>query len=222
MRFKGCEKVLDVGSGTGNVISKTNANLRVATDLSPEMLLQLREKDQSVMLVAAAAECLPSPMAHSTSSPSTRHCTISPTCPRWRRCGEWCGRAGHSLLLDHEEAFHEGGWRATVYDAIRVPLSALAEVWYWRRPAAEPYSAYREVHWPYSGGLGPIDFFLTDGGHPDPDEIEAELTRRAWRPAATTTSFSHYRCRPTGSGRRTTHAAGSGSVTSPLRRDRRR
>jgi hypothetical protein len=33
------------------------------------------------------------------------------------------------------------------------------------------------VHWPYSEQFGPIDFWLTDGGRPDPGEIERELRR---------------------------------------------
>ncbi len=175
-RFQDCDKALDVGSGTGNVITKTNAKLRVATDLSPEMLLQLREKDRSVTLVAAMAESLPFPDGafDLVTTYSTLHHFAD-----WSALAEMRRvlRPGGTLLLDHEEAFQEGGRRGTVYAAIRVVLRAVAQGWYWRRPAAEPYLRYREVHWPYSDGLGPIDFFLTDGGYPDPAEIEAELTR---------------------------------------------
>jgi ubiquinone/menaquinone biosynthesis C-methylase UbiE len=176
VRFDGYDRVLDVGSGTGNVITKSNARFRVAADLSPEMMLRLRAKDPSVALVAALAEALPfrDGAFHLVTTYSTLH-----------HLADWSALAelrrvtapGGTLLLDHEEAFQERGWRAVVYRAIRLVLRGVALVWYWRRPAAEPYLAYREVHWPHSEGLGSIDFFLTDGGHPDPEEIEAELTR---------------------------------------------
>lgn len=175
-RFGDCQSALDVGSGTGNVITKSSARLRVATDLSPEMMHQLREKDRSVALVAAMAESLPFPDGafDLVTTYSTLHHLAD-----WSALAEMrrVTRPGGTMLLDHEEAFQERGWRGTAYWAIRTALRAVAHVWYWRRPAAAPFLPYREVHWPYSEGLGPIDFFLTDGGHPDPDEIEAELAR---------------------------------------------
>ena len=175
-RFQGCRKALDVGSGTGNVVTKTKATFRVATDLSPEMMLQLRDKDRFVRLVAATAESLP--FADGEFDLVTTYSTLHHFAD-WSALAEMRRviRPGGTLLLDHEEAFQERGWRAILYGAIRAVLRTVAQGWYWRRPAAEPYLAYRKVHWPYSDGLGPIDFFLTDGGHPDPDEIEAELTR---------------------------------------------
>jgi hypothetical protein len=96
-------------------------------------------------------------------------------------------RPGGTVVLDHEEAFQERGWRSAVYAVLRAALTVLARAWYWRRPEARPYLSYRRVHWPYSETLGPIDFALTDGGRPDPEEIEGELAR-----LGLTTSRRHY------------------------------
>lgn len=175
-RFAGCNAVLDVGSGTGNVITKVDAAVRVAADLSPAMMLQLRAKDPSVELVAAVAEALPFP--GETFDLVTTYSTLHHLAD-WSALAEMrrVTRPGGTVWLDHEEAFREGGWRAGVYAAMRLVLRGVAAAWYWRRPRARPYLAYRQVHWPYSAQLGPIDFLLTDGGHPDPDAIEAELSR---------------------------------------------
>jgi ubiquinone/menaquinone biosynthesis C-methylase UbiE len=175
-RYDGCARVLDVGAGTGNVVGKMRAAQRVAVDLSPEMLGELRAKDPDVVLVAGLADALP-----------FRDCSFDAvvTYSTLHHLADWSAlaemrrvtRPGGTVLLDHEEAFHEAGWRGAVYGAVRAALGALARGWYWRRPGARAYLPYRRVHWPYSAGLGPIDFALTDGGHPDPAEIEAELAR---------------------------------------------
>lgn len=46
---------------------------------------------------------------------------------------------------------------------------ALAPSW------GAPYRAYRSMWWPHSAGFEGIDFALTGGGQPDPDQIEAAL-----------------------------------------------
>lgn len=175
-RYDGCDRVLDVGAGTGNAVTKMRARRRVAVDLSPEMLLELRAKDPDVVLIGGLADALPfrDGAFDAVVTYSTLHHLAD-----WSPLGEMrrVTRPGGTVLLDHEEAFQERGWRAAVYTAIRAGLGALARAWYWRRPGAQRYQAYRRVHWPYSDGLGPIDFALTDGGHPDPAEIEAELGR---------------------------------------------
>jgi ubiquinone/menaquinone biosynthesis C-methylase UbiE len=173
-RFDGYARVLDVGAGTGNVITKSRARHRIAVDLSSDMLLRLRAKDPRVGVVVAVAEALPFPdgiFDLVTTYSTLHHLTDWSALSELRRVT----RPGGTVLLDHEEAFQEGGWRAPVYRAIRLGLAGLARTWYWRRPEARRYLPYRRVHWPYSEQLGPIDFRLTDGGHPDPDEIEAQL-----------------------------------------------
>jgi SAM-dependent methyltransferase len=174
-RFSVCDRVLDVGSGTGNVITKIPGPTRVALDLSPEMLGRLRAKDPGVGLVVALADTLPFRDAafDLVVTYSTLHHLAD-----WSALAEMrrVVRSGGIVRLDHEEAFQERGWRGLAYAGIRAGLQLMAAAWYWRRPAARPYLAYRRVHWPYSDGLGPIDFRLTDGGHPDPTQIERELT----------------------------------------------
>ena len=175
-RFDGCERVLDVGAGTGNLIAKSKARVRVAVDLSPHMLLQLRSKDPDVRPVVGIAESLPFPDGSFdlvTTYSTLHHLADWSALAEMRRVI----RPGGTMLLDHEEAFRERGWRGVGYAALRASLRAVARLWYWRRPAAAPFLAYRRVHWPYSDGLGPIDFFLTDGAHPDPEVIERELSR---------------------------------------------
>jgi ubiquinone/menaquinone biosynthesis C-methylase UbiE len=185
-RFDGRERVLDVGSGTGNAVTKVGAAHRVAVDLSPAMLRQLRPKDPDVVLVAGLADALPFRDASFdvVLTYSTLHHLAD-----WSALAEMrrVTRPGGTVWLDHEEAFQERGWRGAVYAAARLGLRALARGWYWRRPEAAPYLAYRRVHWPFSETLGPIDFALTDGGHPDPDVIEREL-----RHLGMTTRRRHY------------------------------
>lgn len=175
-RYAGAETVLDVGSGTGNVITKIAADVRVAFDLSPEMLRHAREKDPAVVLVTGLAEALPFPDGtfDLVATYSTLHHLAD-----WSALAEMyrVTRPGGRVLLDHEEAFRERGWRGVVYATVRRCLGALARSWYWRRPAARQYLPYREVHWPYSETLGPIDFTLTDGGQPDAGTIEGQLSR---------------------------------------------
>jgi SAM-dependent methyltransferase len=175
-----------VGAGTGNVITKSTARVRVAVDLSPDMLLRLRAKDPNVAIVAAIAEALPfrDGMFDLVTTYSTLHHLAD-----WSALADFrrVTRPGGTVLLDHEEAFRERGWRAAVYAVLRAALRTLAYLWYWRRRGAVPYRAYRRVHWPYSESLGPIDFFLTDGGRPDPDVIERELHRLGM-----TTRRNHY------------------------------
>jgi ubiquinone/menaquinone biosynthesis C-methylase UbiE len=175
-RYRGCRAVLDIGAGTGNAVTKLSAPRRVAVDLSPEMLSRLRANDPEVDLVVGLAEALPFTdetfdlvVTYST----LHHLTDWSALAEMRRVV----RSGGIVLLDHEEAFQEvGGWKAAVYAALRAVLQVVADAWYWRRPGAQSYLLYRRVHWPYSEKLGPIDFWLTDGGHPDPREIERELT----------------------------------------------
>jgi ubiquinone/menaquinone biosynthesis C-methylase UbiE len=175
-RYGDCGAVLDVGAGTGNVVTKVSARHRVAVDLSAEMLLRLREKDRAVHLVLAFAEALP--FADATFDLVVTYSTLHHLAD-WSPLAEMrrVTRPGGVVLLDHEEAFQERGWGGVVYAAIRTALALAGRTWYWRRPAARPYLGYRRVHWPYSEKLGPIDFCLTDGGHPDPEEIECELRR---------------------------------------------
>jgi ubiquinone/menaquinone biosynthesis C-methylase UbiE len=185
-RFDGCDGVLDVGAGTGNVVTKSGAAQRVAVDLSPSMLLELRAKDPSVRLVAGLAEGLPfrDGAFDVVLTYSTLHHLAD-----WTALSEMrrVTRPGGTLVLDHEEAFQERGWRGAVYAVLTTALTVLARGWYWRRPEARPYLAYRRVHWPYSETLGPIDFALTDGGQPDAEEIERALAQLGM-----TTSRRHY------------------------------
>lgn len=175
-RYADCRTVLDVGAGTGNVVAKLSAPRRVAVDVSLEMLKELRAKDPGVLLTVGLAEALPFRDAKFdlVVTYSTLHHLAD-----WSALAELrrVTRPGGVALLDHEEAFQEGGWRGGVYTALRLALRAVATAWYWRRPAARPFRPYRRVHWPYSAQLGDIDFSLTDGAHPDAGEIEEELTR---------------------------------------------
>jgi SAM-dependent methyltransferase len=174
-RYASAQRVLDVGAGTGNAITKLEAPVRVALDLSPEMLGVLGRRDPTVLRVVGVAEALPfvggafelvvmySTAHHlaETSSFTELHRVMA---------------AGGSLLVEHEEAFQRAGWRRLVYRALRWPLRAVAAAWYWWRPAARPYMPYRRVWWPYSDThLAAIDFALTDGGQPDADAIEVQL-----------------------------------------------
>lgn len=175
-RFSRYDRVLDVGSGTGNVITKISGPQRVAIDLSAEMLSRLRAKDSAVGLVVGLAEALPFRdaafdlvVAYST----LHHLADWSALAEMRRVI----RPGGVVRLDHEEAFQERGWRGLAYAGIRGGLRLVAAAWYWRRPGARAYLAYRRVHWPYSNELGRIDFWLTDGAHPDPTAIERELAR---------------------------------------------
>ena len=58
-RYDDLHRALDVGAGTGNVVTKVHAHVRVAVDLSHEMLERSRPKDPDVRLVVALAEALP-------------------------------------------------------------------------------------------------------------------------------------------------------------------
>jgi SAM-dependent methyltransferase len=175
LKYAGCQRVLDVGSGTGNLVTKVRAAHRVALDLSPEMLARAGEKDPSLHLVVGVAEALPfaSGSFDLVATYSTLHHLADSSA-----LVEMCrvARPGGSVLLEHEEAFRERGWRGAAYAVLRAGLR-LVGVWYWRRPAAQAFAAYRRVHWPYSEAFGDIDFTLTDGGEPDPEVVEAELRR---------------------------------------------
>jgi SAM-dependent methyltransferase len=173
-RYHAARDVLDVGAGTGNVVSKTSAQRRVALDLSPEMLLGMRDKDPAVFLVAGVGEHLPfrdqSFDLVVTYSVMHHLCDLT-VLGEMRRVT----RAGGTVLVDHEEAFQEHGLRGLVYSLMRMSMRGAAAAWYWRRPSARPFLVYRHVHWPHSVELGPIDFNLTDGGKPDAAEIETYL-----------------------------------------------
>ncbi len=175
-RYGSCGAVLDVGAGTGNVVTKVSGVHRVAVDLSAEMLHRTQAKDRAIHLVVALAETLPFGDAKFdlVVTYSTLHHLAD-----WSPLAEMrrVTKPGGVVLLDHEEAFQERGWRGVVYAGIRGTLRFVGGAWFWRRPAARPYLGYRRIHWPYSDKLGPIDFWLTDGGHPDPTEIEHELRR---------------------------------------------
>jgi SAM-dependent methyltransferase len=165
--------VLDVAAGTGNVIMKMRAEQRVAIDLSSEMLLQLRAHDRAVPVVAGLAEALPfadGAFDLVVMYSAVHHLAdLSPLAELWR-----VTRPGGVVLLDHEEAFQENGWKRTVYTSVQAALRGLAAVWYWRQPAAAAFARYRRTYWPYSDRLA-VDFFLTDGGDPDPLVVEREL-----------------------------------------------
>lgn len=176
-RYSSAQRVLDVGAGTGNVVTKLGAPVRVALDLSPEMLGQLQHADPDVACVVGLAEALPFPdsafdvvVIYST----VHHLADETAFAELRRVL----RPGGKLLIEHEEAFQRGGWRAGLYGVMGWHLRTLAAVWYWRRPAADCFAAYRQVCWPYSDTvLRDVDFVLTDGGHPNPVAVEAELAR---------------------------------------------
>jgi ubiquinone/menaquinone biosynthesis C-methylase UbiE len=175
LRYAGCERVLDVGAGTGNLVTKLHSACRVAVDPSPEMLARLADKEPAVQLVVGVAESLPFPdeMFDLVATYSTLHHLAD-----WSALADMCRvtRRGGFLLLEHEEAFRETGWRAAAYAVLQAGLRLVGR-WYWRRPGARRFEAYRQVHWPYSESLGEIDFALTDGGQPDADVVEAELRR---------------------------------------------
>jgi ubiquinone/menaquinone biosynthesis C-methylase UbiE len=177
-RYAG-RRSLDVAAGTGNVVTKLRGGLRVALDLSPEMLAVLRRADPGVHAVVGLAEALPfrDGAFDSTVMYSAVHhlADLAPLAEMAR-----VTRAGGVVLLDHEEAFQEAGPKRVPYAVARRMLRAIAGAWYWRRPAAAVYGAYRRTYWPHSGGLA-VDFVLTDGGHPDPDTVERELRRHGLR-----------------------------------------
>jgi ubiquinone/menaquinone biosynthesis C-methylase UbiE len=175
--YSQCERILDVGSGTGNVLTKATAPVRVAVDLSAEMLGQLGRQDPAIMRVLGLAEDLPfaSGAFDLVVTYSTLHHLTD-----WSALAELCrvARPGGFVLLDHEEAFKATGWRGATYRVVLAMLRGLAIAWYWQRPEAATYRRYRRTYWPFSGTvLRRIDFELTDGGHPVPAEIEAELAR---------------------------------------------
>jgi ubiquinone/menaquinone biosynthesis C-methylase UbiE len=176
-RYGGCSRILDVGSGTGNVVTKAGGPVRVAVDISAEMLGQLAGRDRSVALVVGLAEELP--FADGSFDLVVTYSTLHHLTD-WSALAEFCrvARPGGIVLLDHEEAFQADGWRRALYRMMIAVLRGVAVVWYWRRPGASDYRDYRRTYWPYSDTvLEPIDFALTDGGHPDPAAIEAELAR---------------------------------------------
>jgi ubiquinone/menaquinone biosynthesis C-methylase UbiE len=166
-------RVLDVAAGTGNVISKLHAEQRVALDLSLEMLLQLQAQDRAVPVVAGLAEALPfadGAFDLIVMYSAVHHLAdLSPLAELWR-----VTRPGGVVLLDHEEAFQEHGWKRSVYASVLAALRALAAVWYWRQPEASAFARYRHTYWPCSDDFS-VDFFLTDGGDPDPAVVEREL-----------------------------------------------
>jgi SAM-dependent methyltransferase len=176
-RYGAVRRVLDVGAGTGNAIGKVVAPTRVAVDLSREMLGRLRDREPSVAAVGGVAEALP---FRDGAFDLVVTYSVLHHLADWSPLAEMrrVVRPGGIVLLEHEEAFQEAGWRGHLYGVLRALLVRVAEGWYWRRPEARRYDAYREVWWPYSGSrLGSIDFALTDGAHPHPGEIEAELHR---------------------------------------------
>ena len=175
-RHRTAERVLDVAAGTGNVITKVSAPTRIALDLSPDMLVQLLAKDRSIDAVTGLAQALP--FAECSFDVVLIYSAVhhlSDLTALAEMCRVLC--PGGVLVVDHEESFRERGWKGTVYDGLRAMLRGLAWTWYWRRPVGRTLSAYRWVHWPFSPGFTSIDFFLTDGGRPDPFAVEAELRR---------------------------------------------
>lgn len=190
-RYDGARRVLDVGAGTGNVVTKVAAPVRIAVDLSPAMLARLRAKDGGVRSVVALADALPfrDGCFDLVVTYSTLHHLHD-----WSALAEMrrAVRPGGLVLLDHEEAFQERGVRGTAYDLLRAGLRAAAAIWYWQRPDGRGHRAYRDGYWPFSETrLRDIDFRLTDGGHPDPAAIEAELTA-----VGMTTRRRHYLLAP--------------------------
>jgi SAM-dependent methyltransferase len=176
-RHDGARRLLDVGSGTGNVVTKSDAPVRVALDLSADMLRRLRDKDDSVALVVGLADALP--FREGAFDLVVTYSTLHHL-PDWSALAEMrraVGRGG-VVLLDHEEAFQVRGWRGALYDVLRAGLRGIAAAWYWRCADGRAHAVYRRGHWPHSGSvLRGIDFWLTDGGHPAPAAIEAELAR---------------------------------------------
>lgn len=180
-RYRNSDRVLDVCAGTGNALTKVHASVRVGLDLSPEMLGQLRDKDADAIAVIGEAEALPFGAGSFdlvVIYSALHHLADWTALAEMRRVV----RVGGTVLLEHEEAFRSRGWRGIPYWLIRSLLRMVAAAWYWHRPSARVHVPYRRVCWPYSDSmLGTIDFSLTDGGHPDPTEIEAELARLGMR-----------------------------------------
>jgi SAM-dependent methyltransferase len=173
---RGRRRILDVAAGTGNAITKVHAPVRVALDLSPQMLAALTVKDPAVAAVVGLAEALPFPdeafdlvIIYS----AVHHLSDLSALAELARVA----RPGGAVVVDHEDAFQERGWKRAVYAALRAALRVVAWAWYWPRPGGRRFDAYRRVHWPYSASFGAVDFFLTDGGAPDPIAVEAEMRR---------------------------------------------
>jgi SAM-dependent methyltransferase len=180
-RYTAAQRSLDVAAGTGNVVAKVTGGQRVALDLSPEMLAALRGRENDVPAVVGLAEALPfrDGVFDLVVMYSAVHhlADLTPLAELAR-----VTRPGGVVLLDHEEAFQEDGGRRLVYAAARSGLRALAALWYWHRPEAAAHAAHRRTYWPHSEHL-PVDFVLTDGGHPEPLTVERELRRHGLRVA---------------------------------------
>ena len=170
--------VLDVGMGTGNVLGKfPSTTVRVGIDLSEEMLRVARKSSEGMHLVQAEAGALPfsNGVFHVVYTYSTLHHVGDGPAAVLEMAR--VVRPGGILVLDHEWAFQEDGWRAPVYRALRASLRAAAAAWYWRRPSARAYLSYRRVHWPYSATFRDVDLELAEGGELLPALAEAILTR---------------------------------------------
>ena len=117
-RYAWCHRVLDVGSGTGNVVTKVAAPQRIALDLSTYMLRWARAKDPRVALVIGLAESLP--FQDATFDLVVAYSTLHHLSD-WSPLAEMArvARPGGVVLLDHEEAFQEPGWRAAAYRVLR-------------------------------------------------------------------------------------------------------
>lgn len=169
-------RILDVGTGTGNVISKVpEGPLRVGVDLSPEMIEQARRKFPDLFLVVAESGALP--FADGTFDIVVTYSALHHVPDSLAAVLEMFRvlAPGGTLFLDHEEIFQQGGWRRPAYQVMRAALQAMAAAWYWRRPQALAWLPYRRVHWPLSATFCSVNFAVTEGTPVLPALLEAEL-----------------------------------------------
>lgn len=169
-------KVLDVATGTGNIITKCDKAIeRVGIDLSPDMMDKAHRKNNQIHFLEAVADHLPFPdntFDLVVTYSSLHHFPDSIAVVReMARVLQPSG----ILILDHEEYFQEKQWKETVYQFLRTGLNVLANLYYWKQPKAAPWLIYREVHWPWSLTFQTINFELTDGNPVDLREIEEML-----------------------------------------------
>lgn len=168
--------VLDVAVGTGNVLGKfPPANQRVGIDLSESMLRLASRGFEGLQLVQAQAEAIPFPngVFDVVYTYSALH-HMGDASAAVREMARVL-RPGGILVLDHEWAFQEVGWRAPAYAVLRGALRVIAAVSYWHRPDARPYLANRRVHWPYSETFHDVDLEMAEGGELLPSTAEAIL-----------------------------------------------